>query len=139
MKKIIFQWAVAVGCVWLTGCASEIHVVSRDHTQSVAKADQDFFLRGPGSDTRLSAEPLAAELRGQEFAVSWSPAAVDTVRFEYRQLSVPNKVQEQTIQPGKARSHIFLVRGESGHDVTAWRVTLLRAGAVVAERHSALW
>jgi hypothetical protein len=125
--------------IGLAGCANQIQVVSREHTQTVAKSDGEFFLRGPATDTRLTTEPLPATQRGQEFFVSWPQTSVDTVKFEYRQASVPNKVQEQTVQAGKKQSHVFLVRGESGTDVTAWRVTLLQAGAVVATRQSALW
>jgi hypothetical protein len=139
MNQILFKWIAGLGCLGLIGCASGIQVVSREHTQTVTKADRNFFLSGPASDTRLISQPLAADQKGQEFYVSWSQPQVDTVHFEYRQASVPNQVQKQTATPGTRHSHVFLVRGESGHDVTAWRVTLLRDGTTIAERQSALW
>jgi hypothetical protein len=139
MKLTILKCVVGLGCVGLAGCASNLQVVSRARTQTVAKADREFFLSGPAADTRLSSQPRPANQKGQEFFVRWSQPQVDTVRFEYRQASVPNKVQEQTINPGPRHSHVFLVRSESGADVTAWRVTLSWAGAVVVARQSALW
>ena len=136
--KTTFLLCTLGAVIALTGCASNLRVVSRGRTKTVGKADGDLFLRGPAASAALTSQPLPATQCGQEFHVSWA-ATVDTVRFEYRQASAPNRVQEQVIQPRNRHDHLFFIHHDTGPDVTAWRVTLLRGGAVVAQRQSALW
>ena len=129
-----------LGCLLLAGCASnQLQVISRSRTQTVAKVDRNFFLRGPASDTALLAQPLPKDQQGQEFCVRWGHPAVESVRIEYRQVSAPNKVHEQVSPPGHHHSHVFFIRAEQGDNVTAWRVTLLRGSETIAENKSALW
>jgi hypothetical protein len=81
--------------------------------------------------------------RGQEYFVSWKPASVQMVKFEYRQVHAPNKVFEKTFIPGPHAWTVFQVPGEdlvSGGPVSAWRVSLWAGtNTCVAEKKSALW
>jgi hypothetical protein len=80
---------------------------------------------------------------GEDYFVSWKPSTVNTVKFEYRQVRVPNKILEQTCTSATSPCATFPVRGkafESGGPVSAWRVSLWTdSKTCVAEKKSALW
>jgi len=127
------------------GCASPrvTEVLHQTRFQNVAAADRNYFLSDRVSGLPLTAESLPADQQGEYFDVSWTPATIGCVQFEYRQVKLPNKVSSQTLIPAPGqRSTTFAVVGNEfrqGGTVSAWRVSLLQTGLVVAVKQSALW
>jgi hypothetical protein len=130
----------------LTGCATAprvIEVVHQQRFQQVCGVDQSYFVTDRASGLPVANPKLPAVEQGEYFRVRWSPGTMDAVRFEYRQAKLPNQISVQTIMPTRGqKAATFAVTGEQfsqGGPVSAWRVSLLRAGQLVAEKHSTLW
>jgi hypothetical protein len=105
-------------------------------------ADQHLFEADRASRLRYKPRDLPANQQRQEFYVRWRGAGVDLVKFEYRQVNVPNTIKEQTFAPNGATAKVFEIRGEDFHTggpLSAWRVSLWTGDQLVAERKSALW
>ncbi|MCX7887296.1 MAG: hypothetical protein N3B01_08625 [Verrucomicrobiae bacterium] len=78
----------------------------------------------------------------EEFYVAWRGGGITLVRFEYRQLRVPNEVFAQAYVPATRRWHVFVIGAEDLRKhgkVSAWRVTLWDGEKLLAEQKSALW
>ena len=143
-RLIALSFALAAVC--LCGCGTApVRVTDVDATEyeeNIGHADKNMFLTDQASRIVFQAVPLpVADQREEEF-VSWTGAGVDSVKFEYRQVNVPDSVQQQTYTPSGRTWTIFAVRGEdyiNGGPISAWRVTLWQAGRIVAEKNSMLW
>ena len=155
----------------LAGCATGpriVEVTGTKHIETIGVADKNLFLTDQASRITFQADLLPVTERGEDFYVRWTGTNVDLVKFEYRQVNVPNTVKEQfyvpssmpgragppgqptdvsTHQPGPRdpRWHLFAVRGDdyaTGGFVSAWRVSLWSGGTngtFLAERVSAVW
>ena len=134
-----------IGAVALCACSTTprvADVLSNKRSETVEVADQDIFLHDRASLIHLNSELLPASERRQEFYVRWRGTGIDLVKFEYRQVDVPDKIVEQTYAPGNRRSNVFEVRGEDfikGGPVSAWRVSLWQNSQLLAEKKSMLW
>ena len=140
-----FALAAALAAVCLCGCASSPRVVevsSATRQLTVENVDKNLLLGDRASNIQFQAQPLPLSDQREEFLVRWTGAGVDLVKFEYRQVNVPNEIQQQESGAARQGWNLFEVRGEkfiSGGPISAWRVTLWRAGQLVAEKKSALW
>jgi hypothetical protein len=79
---------------------------------------------------------------GQELYVAWRPGNVERVMLEYRQVDIPNRVEQIAKAPEHNSWTLFHVRGAEfaqGGPVSAWRITLWRGDQLLAQRQSALW
>jgi len=130
----------------LSACSSTtprvVEVSSTKRFETVEVADQDIFLHDRASLIHLKSELLPSDERRQEFFVRWAGASVDQVKFEYRQVDVPDKVLEQTYAPVDRRWSVFEVQGDEflkGGPVSAWRVSLWQSSQLLAEKKSTLW
>jgi hypothetical protein len=129
-----------------TGCATGPRVTEILHNTrltKVGKFDQGYFVTDRVSGLPLDAEELPADQQGEYFYVSWSPATIESVKFEYRQVKLPNKISIQTLTAviGQ-RSATFPVVGDEfnqGGAVSTWRISLMKGDQVVATKQSALW
>ena len=127
-------------CQTLTPQVRAVWVAQRQ--QVVGAADEDIFLRDRASQIRTDGQFLPAAKQGEEFYVSWSGPGIDLVKFEYRQISRPDKIAAQQFAAGKARSHVFPVVGaehKQGGAVSGWRVSLWHGEKLLAEKKSSLW
>ena len=135
-----------------------LEVTSRTRLKDIDSVDQDLFASDRASRIRYEPRDLSIDAQREEFYVRWAapptqrpaptsrsgsgPAAVDLVKFEYRQVGKPNTIFEQKYVPHGESSKIFAVRGEdfrSGGSVSAWRVSLWDGDQLVAEKKSFLW
>jgi hypothetical protein len=130
----------------LAGCATTRarveEVTAAKHTETVGRADKNLFLTGGASKILFQPERLPVAEQREEFYVRWTGAQVDSVKFEYRQVNLPNKLMEQTCAPNGRHWNVFAVRGEdfvNGGPVSAWRVSLWNGTQFLAEQKSALW
>ena len=137
----------------LAGCATTrarvVEVTATRHTETVGRADKNLFLTDRASKILFQPERLPVAEQREEFYVRWTGAQVDSVKFEYRQVNLPNKLMEQTCTPNGRHWNVFAVRGEdfvNGGPVSAWRVSLWNGtqprserGKLLAEKKSALW
>lgn len=80
---------------------------------------------------------------GEAYFVRWKPSTVNMVKFEYRQLHIPNKVFEQRCTDATRPCATFEIRGPSfalGGPVSAWRVSLWSDDKTcMGQQTSALW
>ncbi len=110
---------------------------------NVNAIDEPVFLHDRASHVVITTQPLPAAERREEFRVSWTPATVATVKFQYRQTNLPNTIQVQTFAATGTRETIFRVQGDDfvkGGPVSAWRVSLWTdTFSCVAEQRSAIW
>lgn len=136
-----------LGCAWLclSACSAQPHiqsVASIRHRASISETDVDFFQTDRASRIRFAAQPLPADGQREEFRVRWHGKDITRVRFEYRQVNIPNQIHVQEFRPTDVKSARFEIHGQefqTGGVVSAWRCVLLRGDAVVAERQSTLW
>lgn len=80
--------------------------------------------------------------KNEEFYVSWTGANITQVKFEYRQINLPNEVFAKAYVPICRRWNVFSVSDAEftkGGRVTGWRATLWRGSEIVSEKKSALW
>ena len=130
----------------LTACSATtprvVEVLSNRRLETVEVADQDIFLHDRASLIHLKSELLPPSERRQEFFVRWAGDGVDLVKFECRQVNVPDKVLEQTYVPGLRKWNVFEVHGDdfvTGGPVSAWRVSLWQNSQLLTEKKSTLW
>jgi hypothetical protein len=119
-----------------------VEVSSHKRLETVEVADQDIYLHDRASQIHLQSELLPADERRQEFFVRWSGTGIDLVKFEYRQVNVPDKISEESYVPENRRWNVFEVRGNDftkGGAVSAWRVSLWRDSQLLADKKSLLW
>src|ERR1041384_861332 len=141
------HWATVVGIATLAlACSSTtprvVEVSSTKRLESVGGSDQDIFLHDRASLIHLKSEQLAPNDRRQEFFVRWTGTGVDLVKFEYRQVNVPDKLLEQTYVSTGRRWTVFEVRGDNfleGGPISAWRVSLWQDARLLSEKKSTLW
>jgi hypothetical protein len=129
----------------LSGCATRpriVEVSSTTRRNMVERIDEDIFLHDPASKMHVANAVLPVNEQREEFFVRWRPRTIDEVRFEYRQVNVPEKIILQSFKTSDEAAHVFAVRGEeflNGGPVSAWRVSLWQNDQLVAERNSVLW
>ncbi len=135
-----------LGAVGLCGCGTApVRVTDVDATQyeeTIGRADRNMFLTDRASRILFQAQPLPVADQREEVFVRWKGSQVDSVKFEYRQVNVPDSIQQQICVPLRRDWNIFSVRGEAyvnGGPISAWRVTLWQGGRPVAEQKSSLW
>lgn len=136
----------SLSALLFAGCATGprvTDVLRAKRLEQVIVMDRGYFVNDRASGLPLNVETLPADQRGEYFEVSWTPATIASVKFEYRQLNRPNKVSAQTLTPATGRrSTMFRVVGNEFQDggmVSAWRVSLIQGDQVVAAKQSALW
>ena len=86
--------------VLLSSCATTprvIEVTSRTRLRSVAQADRRLFEPVRASHISYHSYLLPTRLQREEFYVHWCGADVDRVKFEYRQLNVPDTIKEESV------------------------------------------
>lgn len=137
----------------LSGCAATsprvVEVTATRRTKTVERVDKDLFLTDRASIIDFQPQSLPSSEQREEFFVRWTGAGVDRVKFEYRQVNVPNTVMEQTCASQAGSWHVFEIRGDhfiNGGPVSAWRVSLWNdsqprseRGKLLAEEKSVLW
>lgn len=81
------------------GCSTPrvLEVSSHTRLQDVDVVDHELFTHDRASRLRYEPRDLPAEKQRQEFYVRWRGTGIDLVKFEYRQVDVPNTVKEQTL------------------------------------------
>jgi hypothetical protein len=87
-------------CLLLSGCASSprvLEVSSRTRLRNIDAADERMFMHDPAARIRYRPHDLPADQQREEFYVHWRGADVNLVKFEYRQVDVPNTIKEQTV------------------------------------------
>jgi hypothetical protein len=110
-----------------------------------SKVDDDMRpdnTRDLGASIPVPSRSDAFQEGGEEFYVVWTGADISLVKFEYRQVRLPEKIFALSYVPTARRSHVFEVAGNDfrkGGKVSAWRVTLWRGATMIAEKQSALW
>ena len=146
MRKIP-NWITGLAAtVLLTACSARTARVcdawTTKRTETIDTADRDFFANDRASRLRVEPRPLPLTEQRQEFLVTWSGESVETVKFEYRQANLPDKIQTQTIPAAAPQWHAFVIRGDAFQNsgpVTAWRISLWSGEQLVAEKKSVLW
>ena len=129
-----------VSCAPRATRVADVWVTTR--TDVIGAADRDMFATERASRLRAERSQLPSNEQRQEFLVSWRGTEAQFVKFEYRQVNVPDKVLVQTSPAGVHHSHLFAVRGDDFHNggpVSAWRVSLWNAERLLAEKKSLLW
>jgi hypothetical protein len=146
IKPRLIALLAALAAAGLCGCgtapARVTDVDATEYEENIGRADKNMFLTDQASRIMFQAEPLPVADQREEVFVRWMGAGVDSVKFEYRQVNVPDTIRQQTYVPSGRESTIFAVRGEdyvNGGPIFAWRVTLWQAGRLVAEQKSMLW
>ena len=144
--KALAAAAVAIlGMVVFSSCAGGARVGDVwgvQHSETISAADQDMFLTDRASRLHFKSVPLPVEEQSQEFLVTWRGAGVRAVRFEYRQVNVPDTIVALTAPALDRHRHTFEIRGEEyakGGPVSAWRVSLWNGDQLLDEKTSALW
>src|SRR2546426_12638479 len=110
---------------WITGLAATVFVTAcstrsarvgdvwtRKRTETIETGDRDFFANDRASRLRVQPRPLPLADQRQEFLATWSGESVETVKFEYRQANLPDKIQTQTIPAAALQWHAFVIRGD---------------------------
>ncbi len=123
--------ATRVADVWVT-----------TRTDVIGTADRDMFANDRASRLRAERGQLPSDEQRQEFLVSWTGTEAQFVKFECRQVNVPDKILVLTTPAGADHSHLFAVRGDDFHNggpVSAWRVSLWSGERLLAEKKSLLW
>jgi hypothetical protein len=129
----------------MTGCAMRpaiVEVSATTRRNMVEAIDEKVFLQDRASRLDAANVVLSPDEQRQQFFISWRPRSIDEVRFEYRQVNVPEKIAVQSFKPVGEASHVFAIRGDdflSGGAVSAWHVGLWQNQQLVGERASALW
>jgi hypothetical protein len=130
----------------LSACASRSTRVDAvwgsKRTETIDAADQDLFASDRASRLRIKASPLPASEQREEFRVTWHSADARLVKFEYRQVNVPDTIVALTFPAVDQDNHVFAVRGDdyvNGGPVTAWRASLWNGDQLLDEKKSALW
>lgn len=136
---------MAVVFVLLAGCSRDAkvgEVWGAKRTQTINAADQDLFVTDRASRLRMQTHPLPAEEQREEFLATWSGSGGRVVKFEYRQVNVPDTIVVLSAPAIDRHSHRFTIAGEEfakGGPVTAWRVSLWSGDKVLDEKKSTLW
>ena len=133
-------------CV-LVGCRTAVPAVdavwSKTRLMTVPAGEQDAFLTDRASGLRTEGQFLPPDKQGEEFFVKWHGESIDLVKFEYRQLRVPDKIGTIQFQPqAQQRSHVFVVAGaayQHGGMVSGWRASLWHGNQLLGELKSSLW
>jgi hypothetical protein len=145
MKHRSLALAVGVAVAW-AGCAHPSprvgEVLGTKHTENIDKPDHTLFVNDHASHLRVEVVILPAAERSQEYYVPWRGTGVRLVKFEYRQVNVPDQIQVQTVSPTNQHSAVFRVVGDdfiNGGAISAWHVSLWDGDKLLAERKSVLW
>jgi len=131
--------------LFLSACSTTPRVVevsSHKRLETVEVEDQDIFLHDRASQIHLESELLPPSERRQEFFVRWAGTGITLVKFEYRQVDVPDKIFEKSYSPVNRNWNVFEIRGDDfvkGGSVSAWRVSLWHDTRLLADKKSVLW
>lgn len=145
MRSALLSMAVllCLGCATRTPRVTEVTRVEKQMT--ISPADEPVFAEDRASHIRIRPQALPEERQGEDFLVRWQGTGITRVTFEYRQLNLPNVVEEQVVTPAPQSLVIFRIRGDAydkGGKVSAWRVRLWTAADTTqpsATKQSALW
>ena len=91
---------------------------------------------------KVYAKNRAPSEQREDYYVAWNGANITLVKFEYRQVKLPNEIFAKSYVPTGRRYNVFDLPNDEflkGGRVSAWRVTLWRDKDIVAEKKSALW
>jgi hypothetical protein len=138
---------LVMGMVAICGaCASRTphvrQVEGSQYKEDVGKADRYLFASDRASHLRVNPKPLPPALQREEYYVTWSGVGVGQVKFEYRQVNIPDKTLVQTASPTNQHWCTFTVAGDDfikGGPISAWRVSLWDGDRSLAEQKSVLW
>jgi len=117
-------------------------VEGTQYKETIGKADRNLYLTDRASHLRVEPKPLPPAERREEYYVSWSGSGISEVKFEYRQVNIPDKVLVQTAAPTDKHWSVFTVAGDdfnNGGPISGWRVSLWDGEHLLAERKSVLW
>ena len=144
-----FEVPAAVAMVFVLGlcsCAQQgtrvRDVEGRQYKETIGKADNALYVTDRASHLRVEPRPLPHAERREEYYVTWSGSGISQVKFEYRQVNIPDKILVQTVSPTDKHWNIFTVAGDdfsNGGPISAWRVSLWDGDRLLAERKSVLW
>ena len=112
------------------------------YTETIGKSDRILFGTDRASRIRVEPKPLPPSQQREEYFVSWRGREVRLVKFEYRQVNIPDKILIQTVTPADRFWSTFTVAGDDflkGGPISAWRVSLWDGDRLLAERKSVLW
>jgi hypothetical protein len=145
MKHIEWLFAFALVFAWI-GCASPTprvgEVDGTKHTENIDRVDHALYVADRASHLHVQVTPLPTPKQSQEYNVAWNGTGISLVKFEYRQVNVPDKIIVQSVSPASQHSHVFTIVGQDfvdGGPVSAWRVSLWDGDKLLTERESVLW
>jgi hypothetical protein len=137
---------VGLGLLALTGCVAPrtrvVAVTMHQIVATIGKTEEKIFLNDRASRLSLKSEVLPDSEKREEVYVQWTGPDVTTVKLEYRQINVPNKISVQSAVAEDRQPKLFQVRGDDflkGGQISAWRVTLWNDTVLLAEKKSTLW
>lgn len=122
------RWILSCALALAAGCAGIGQQSSQPRITEVSRKTYLKFY--PTADQR------------EEFYTVWTGLNITLVKFEYRQVNVPNELYAKSYVPTARRSTVFTVAGDEfqkGGRVSAWRATLWHHQKLLAEQKSALW
>lgn len=138
---------LAAGASFELGKVTE-YVNDPDYTRTDNTQDDSLRFERKYHDYGAVTNEQKEARRGHYFYVKWlakQPAKDVTVRFEYRQQATKGKVHALELSYPEAKGwerSTFSVVGDAYKKqglVTCWRVLVMQAGQVVAEKRSFIW
>jgi hypothetical protein len=130
----------------LSSCAHPrpkvLDVEGTQYKETISRADRNLFGPDRASHLRVDSTALPDAQQREEYYVAWRGTGITEVKFEYRQVNIPNKILVQTFAPAGKQWTIFKVIGDefiNGGPISAWRVSLWDGDRLLAERKSVLW
>ena len=132
----------AVLCACAHQTAQVRDVEGTKYSETIGKSDRTLFGTDRASRIRVDPKPLPKSQQREEYFVSWRGGDVRLVKFEYRQVNIPDKILVQSLTPAGQSWNVFTVAGEdflNGGSISAWRVSLWDGDRLLAERKSVLW
>src|SRR4029077_20365484 len=93
------------GAVMLRACAHQAarvrDVEGTQYSETIGKGDRVLFGVDRASRIRVDPKPLPTSQQREEYFVSWWGDNVRLVKFEYRQVNVPDKILILDMTPAK--------------------------------------
>ena len=142
-SDVMMAVGIALGlCACAHRTAQVRDVDGTQYTETIGSGDRLLFVTDRASRFRVEPKPLPPDQQREEYFVSWRGQDVNLVKFEYRQVNIPDKILVQTVTPANHRWNVFSVAGDDylkGGPISAWRVSLWDGDHLLAERKSVLW